>query len=69
MPRRGAAYFFWNRFRKRNVAKAILLTGDSVKKIVVPGEKISDAPFMAETTFVEGNKTYASVAGMMDEEN
>jgi len=40
-----------------------------VKKIVVPGEKISDAPFMAETTFVEGNKTYASVAGMMDEEN
>lgn len=40
-----------------------------MKKIVVPGEKISETPFLSESTVVEGGKTYASVVGFMDEEN
>lgn len=40
-----------------------------MKRIIVPGEKILDKPFMSEWTFVDRNKTYASVVGIMDEEN
>lgn len=40
-----------------------------MKRIIIPGEKILDSAFLSETTSVEGNKTYASVVGFMDEEN
>ncbi len=38
------------------------------KRIIVPGEKVSDKPFLSESTVVEGDKTYTSVVGFMDEE-
>ncbi len=40
-----------------------------MRKVVIPGEQISDKPFVTEYTVVEGGKTYASVVGFMDEEN
>lgn len=40
-----------------------------MKKVVVPGEQISDKPFLSETTVVEDGKTYSTVVGFMDEEN
>lgn len=39
-----------------------------MKRIIIPGEKISDKPIMSEFTVVEGNSTYASVVGFSDEE-
>jgi exosome complex component RRP4 len=43
--------------------------GDKLKRIILPGEKIGDSPNLTEATYVEDGKTYASVAGFMDEEN
>ncbi len=40
-----------------------------MKKVVIPGEQISEKPFLSESTVVENSKTYASVVGFMDEEN
>lgn len=39
-----------------------------MRKIVLPGEKISDEKLRVENTFVEGNATYASVVGMLGED-
>ncbi|MFA6531127.1 MAG: hypothetical protein WCT31_05315, partial [Candidatus Micrarchaeia archaeon] len=39
-----------------------------MRKIVLPGEKISDQKIRIENTFVDGESTYASVMGMIDDE-
>ncbi len=40
-----------------------------MKKIIVPGEQISETRLLTETTIVENNKTFASVTGFINEEN
>ncbi|MEW6528696.1 MAG: KH domain-containing protein [Candidatus Micrarchaeota archaeon] len=40
-----------------------------MRKIIVPGEQISEKPFLNEFSIVENEKTYASVIGFMDEQN
>ena len=39
-----------------------------MRKIVLPGEKISDEKRFIPYTFLEGNSVYAAVLGMLDEE-
>lgn len=39
-----------------------------MRKIVLPGEKVSDQKIRIENTFIEGESTYASVMGMIDDE-
>ncbi len=38
------------------------------RKIVLPGERISDKKLYLPNTFVEGEETFAAVIGMLDEE-
>jgi exosome complex component RRP4 len=40
-----------------------------MQRIVVPGEKISDAPMRLEHTIVENNATYSTVVGAYDDEH
>ncbi|MBI5229604.1 RNA-binding protein [Candidatus Micrarchaeota archaeon] len=40
---------------------------DSEKRIVLPGETVSDSPYRSEGTFVENGKTYASIVSLMYE--
>ncbi|MEK6979777.1 MAG: KH domain-containing protein [Candidatus Micrarchaeota archaeon] len=39
-----------------------------MRKIILPGEKISDEKRFIPYTFLEGNSVYAAVLGMMDDE-
>lgn len=39
-----------------------------MRKIILPGEKIADQKLRAENTFIDGEATYASVVGMLDDE-
>ncbi len=39
-----------------------------MRKIILPGEKIADRKVIMEKTFVEGDSTFASVMGMINDE-
>jgi exosome complex component RRP4 len=41
----------------------------SERKVILPGEKITDGKYKIPGSFVEGDATYAAVAGMLDEGN
>lgn len=45
-----------------------MTTNSMTRKIVIPGEKISDKQIFTSNTFIEGNETFAAVVGMLDEE-